>query len=82
MCSSDLLVATAPLLFLSGWACLLLLADLWIPKNRKAITAWLALIGLAITCGLVLPRLGLREEAFGGMLAIDEIGRASCRERV
>ena len=65
------LVATAPLLFLSGWACLLLLADLWIPKNRKSITAWLALLGLVITCGLVLPQLSLREEAFGGMLAID-----------
>ena len=65
------LVATIPLLFLAGWSCLLLLVDLWIPKTKKAITAWLAFLGLVVTLILVIPQLDLREEAFGGMLAID-----------
>ena len=41
--------AILPLLVLSGWASLLLLVDLWIPKNHKGITAFLALLGLAVT---------------------------------
>ena len=65
------LVATLPLLFLSAWACGLLLVDLWVPKGSKHITGWMALLGLAITFVLVASNLGQREEAFGGMLAID-----------
>ena len=65
------LVATLPLLFLSAWACGLLLVDLWVPKGSKQITGWLALLGLTITLVLVSSNLGQREEAFGGMLAID-----------
>ena len=63
--------ATFPLLFLSAWACGLLLADLWVPKDSKQITGWLALLGLTVTLVLVSSNLGQREEAFGGMLAID-----------
>ncbi len=65
------LVATLPLLFLSAWACGLLLVDLWVPKGSKQITGWLALLGLTVTLVLVSSNLGQREEAFGGMLAID-----------
>ena len=36
-----------PLLILTGWACLLLLVDLFIPVGYKKWTGWLALIGLA-----------------------------------
>ena len=65
------LVAALPLLFLSAWACGLLLMDLWVPKGSKHMTGWLALSGLVITFVLVASSLGQREEAFGGMLAID-----------
>ncbi len=65
------LAATLPLLFLSAWACGLLLLDLWAPKGSRHITGWLALSGLVITFAVVASNLGQREEAFGGMLAID-----------
>jgi NADH-quinone oxidoreductase subunit N len=39
-------IALLPLLILTGYASLLLLADLFIPANRKQWTAWLALAGL------------------------------------
>ena len=65
------LVGTLPLLSLSAWACGLLLVDLWIPGDRKHMTGWMALSGFAITFFWVSSNLGQREEAFGGMLAID-----------
>ena len=65
------LIASLPLLVLSGWACALLVVDLWVPKTAKVIIPWLAILGLAITLVLVLSQLGLREETFGGMLAVD-----------
>jgi NADH-quinone oxidoreductase subunit N len=66
--------AILPLVVLSGWACLLLLIDLWIPKTRKFITALLAIIGLAVTGGvmeLVAIRVSLPISAFGGMVMFD-----------
>jgi len=67
--------AILPLLVLSGWACALLLVDLWIPKDRKAITAFLAICGLAVTTA-VLTAVALAVEgepifAFGGMVTFD-----------
>ena len=50
------LLTLLPLVFLAGWAVLLLLLDLWIPVNRKGITAVLSGLGLAITIGLVIWR--------------------------
>ncbi len=63
--------AILPPLFLSAWACVLLLADLWIPKDRKAITAWLAFFGLAITLVIAVLVSGLTISAFGGMVTLD-----------
>ncbi len=63
--------AILPPLFLSAWACVLLLADLWIPKDRKAITAWLAFLGLAVTLVVALLVSGLTISAFGGMVTLD-----------
>ena len=41
-----------PLTILTVWACVLLLVDLFIPKDRKGITAVLAAFGLAVTLAL------------------------------
>ena len=72
MIMSDLnLIATLPLLFLSTWACGLLLVSLWIPKDRTHISGWLACLGLIVTIVLVVFSPEVPQEAFGGMLAID-----------
>jgi NADH-quinone oxidoreductase subunit N len=60
-----------PLIILTGWASLLLLADLFIPKGRKGWTALLAALGLALTMGLVLSQTGSKLSAFDGMIVLD-----------
>lgn len=40
-----------PLILLTTWACVLLIVDLFIPKERKGWTALLAALGLALTLG-------------------------------
>src|SRR5215212_8908797 len=60
-----------PLAFLTVWACVLLLIDLFIPKDRKGITALLAALGLAITLGLTLTQIGAGQTGFGGMVVVD-----------
>ena len=67
--------AILPLIVLSGWASILLLIDLWIPKSRKSITALLSIIGLAVTFVVVLlvsnSTGGASLEAFNGMVTFD-----------
>jgi len=60
-----------PNIFLVVWACILLLVDLFIPRARKGITAFLASLGLAVTLGLVLAQAGRLMTAFNGMLVMD-----------
>jgi NADH-quinone oxidoreductase subunit N len=60
-----------PLIFLSAWACVLLLVDLFIPKERKGITALLSALGLAITLGLTLTQIGVGLTGFNGMVVMD-----------
>jgi NADH-quinone oxidoreductase subunit N len=60
-----------PLIFLSAWACVLLLVDLFIPKERKGVTALLSALGLAITLGLTLAQIGVGLAGFNGMVMID-----------
>ncbi|MCE1252687.1 MAG: NADH-quinone oxidoreductase subunit N [Anaerolineae bacterium] len=60
-----------PLVVLAGWAVLLLLADLWIPSDRKGITAFLAGLGLLVTLWLVVSRAGTVTEAFSGSVRMD-----------
>jgi NADH-quinone oxidoreductase subunit N len=77
---SDLL-ALLPLIFLNAWACVLLLVDLFIPRERKGITAVLAAAGLLGALGLTLwqafqpalrqPEAGLFLRAFNGMVMVD-----------
>lgn len=60
-----------PLAVLLGWTTVLLLVDLWIPKERKGITAVLAASGLVIAIGLTLARGMDSAAAFGGMVVVD-----------
>jgi NADH-quinone oxidoreductase subunit N len=60
-----------PLTILTAWACMLLLADLFIPKDRKGITAFLSALGLAITLGFTLSQIGLERTGFSGMVTLD-----------
>ncbi|MBA4421085.1 MAG: NADH-quinone oxidoreductase subunit N [Anaerolinea sp.] len=53
------------------WASLLLLVDLFIPKNKKAITAMLAGSGLLITFILVLRQWGGQSLAYHQMVVVD-----------
>jgi len=60
-----------PYTILTVWACVLLLVDLFIPKDRKGITALLAALGLAITLGFTLAQVGIERSAFNNMVVLD-----------
>jgi len=60
-----------PFAFLTVWACALLLVDLFIPKERKGITALLAALGLAFTLGFTLTQIGMQQTGFQGMVVAD-----------
>ena len=60
-----------PFTILVVWASLLLLADLFIPRGRKSITAFLAAFGLAGTMGYTITQVGLSSIGFNGMVTLD-----------
>ncbi len=60
-----------PLTILTVWACVLLLVDLFIPKDRKGITAFLAALGLAVTLGFTISQIGREDTGFNGMVTLD-----------
>jgi len=60
-----------PLIILVIWACALLLVDLFIPKERKWLTAMLAAFGLALTLGFTISQLGRENTGFSGMVVLD-----------
>jgi NADH-quinone oxidoreductase subunit N len=60
-----------PFIILIVWACVLLLADLFIPKERKWLTAMLAAFGLALTLGFTLSQLGRENTGFNNMVVLD-----------
>jgi NADH-quinone oxidoreductase subunit N len=60
-----------PLTILSVWACVLLLVDLFIPKNHKGITAFLSALGLAVTLGFTLTQIGQESMGYQGMVILD-----------
>ena len=70
MTPSDFSTLT-PYILLTVWACVLLLVDLFIPKNRKGITALLSALGLAITLGFTLAQVGKEQTGFNNMVALD-----------
>lgn len=67
--------AILPMTVILGWACVLLLVDLFIPKERKGWTAALAALGLALSLVLSLLQNGQTASAFGGMVAVDGFAR-------
>lgn len=64
-------LSVLPFIIVAGWATLLLLVDLWIPANRKGITAGLAALGLIAAIVAVISRFGIEREAFDGMIIVD-----------
>src|SRR5512147_1885908 len=60
-----------PYTLLTAWACMLLLVDLFIPKDRKGITAFLAALGLALTLSATLLQIGSEGTGFMGMVVLD-----------
>src|SRR5262245_60962141 len=60
-----------PVTILTVWACVLLLVDLLIPKERKSITALLSALGLALTLGFTLSQMGREVTGFNGMVVLD-----------
>jgi NADH-quinone oxidoreductase subunit N len=78
--SSDLwvsLTAILPLIVLSAWACILLLIDLAVPKERKGWTALLAALGLLVALGLVIARIGCVVE-FTDSVYLNNPAAATC----
>ena len=70
------ILAFLPMITLLTWAILLLVADLWIPPERKGLTALLAAVGLAVTLALTLTQLGFTQAgnsltAFHDMVVTD-----------
>ncbi len=70
------ILAFLPMIVLLTWAILLLVADLWIPPERKGLTALLAAIGLAVALGLALSQLSYTQgggslTAFHDMVVTD-----------
>jgi NADH-quinone oxidoreductase subunit N len=62
---------TFPALSLALGACILLIVDLSVPKERKEITLTLALIGVGVSFAITLLSLGERSTAFMGMYLAD-----------
>jgi len=60
-----------PYAILTAWACVLLLVDLFIPKERKSLTALLSALGLAVTLGFTLSQLGRSATGFNNMMVLD-----------
>ncbi len=78
---NDLIVsigAILPVIVLAGWSCLLLLVDLFIPKEQgraPGITAALAALGLVVSAAFVIASKSssgaTSPGAFGGMVVVD-----------
>jgi NADH-quinone oxidoreductase subunit N len=61
-----------PLIFLMAWSCVLLLVDLFIPRDRKGITTVLSVVGVIATLALTVLQIWQPPyTAFQGMVTID-----------
>ncbi|MFN3490597.1 MAG: NADH-quinone oxidoreductase subunit N [Anaerolineales bacterium] len=60
-----------PYIILTVWTCVLLLVDLFIPKNRKSVTAVLSALGIAVTLGYTITQIGITGKGFNNMVALD-----------
>lgn len=70
MVLNDFLVIL-PLVVLVVWAVLLILVDLWIPKERIWITAALAALGMGVTLFFSLQKFSTPQNAFNDMVQVD-----------
>jgi NADH-quinone oxidoreductase subunit N len=65
------LTSVLPFLIVIVWACVLLLVDLFIPREKKGLTAFLAAVGLVAALVAAVQQLGKQAEGFGGMIVVD-----------
>lgn len=65
------LLTILPVLIVLTWALLLLVVDLWIPQERKGLTALLAVFGLAAALGTSLATRGATTFGFNQMVVSD-----------
>jgi NADH-quinone oxidoreductase subunit N len=65
------LLTILPILIVVGWASLLLLIDLFIPKPRGWITPLLAALGLIAAIITLLLQFNIETSAFAGMIIVD-----------
>ncbi|MDF1499062.1 MAG: NADH-quinone oxidoreductase subunit N [Anaerolineales bacterium] len=65
------LLSILPLVIVAGWATILVIIDLFIPKERKGITAALAALGLVAAAVAAILQFGQSKTLFGGMLLLD-----------
>ena len=65
------ILAILPLIVLVTWTILLIVADLFIPRERKWLTALLAACGLLLCMGLTIAQIGGPAVAFNGMVVVD-----------
>ncbi len=72
--SSLYLQLALPGISLAAWATLLLVIDLFIPKNRKSVTAWLAIGGIGFAFVVNLLTFNSSGTAFLGMFVADSFG--------
>lgn len=64
--------AILPVIVLTVWACALLLVDLIVAADRKGISAAMAAVGMIVTAGFVIVRIGKPESGFAGMVVADD----------
>lgn len=65
------LIPILPLVILIAWGIILLIVDLFIPKERKGWTALLAALGLLVSMGVTVARIGPVTAPFSGMIIVD-----------
>jgi len=65
------LFTVLPMIVIVAWAVLLMVADLWIPKERKGLTALLAAAGLAAGMGFTLAQAGAIATGMNDMVVVD-----------
>ena len=68
---SNSLLVSLPLIIVAGSGTLLLLIDLFVPDDRKWVTAFLSTLGMAVALGFAIADFGSQVTAFGGMLVGD-----------
>lgn len=60
-----------PFLIITVWACILVIVDLFIPRDRKGLTALLASVGIAGALGFSITQIGIESIGFNSMVALD-----------